>query len=980
MNITTGQPSTPNNNPICEGPQFDSETSTPAMHAFAAMMGVTLVWILGCCSCAIYRKNTRACKSACKSACKTVTRRGDHRGVKRADGGRTLLPTDKQIITFLVYQIHAFKKLSDGYEENNERDGLFNGTIKDMPNNAPQENWRVRLLYDRQLKTLQYLIYSVAKQVHLANGLDPRVTEQAQRVLAEDWQTHRPDVSFNKLATILGEAIIALERALPNKTRRPLRAQPILDENDRRVRRCVLIFGVLRDPNDLGNRTLGEVIAQDGRDLIQITQRLDNLDAEAIAAVNPTVALIRQAPFGLQVWDEGDLPKGEGEDNNECWLWCTRWFPIFSSYPIPFIIYWVLVLAIFISWLAKINQENKTMDPAILGHGGMGVTFFNIPPQYNVAANPRQGVAVPFIYAFMHSALFTLGVLPVTMMRGLMWRFLPTLVIPGCGQRCPPQRLSDYIPFEHLRELHIYLGFLLLFFLACGATTWMATMYVDCAANVTNACAAFNPNVNCFYNPLENVLMLRFLIWPSWFFFLPLMYWADKPMSFLLRPRGLRWISQMYYEILYSLHLVFAYVVVLLAFIARFDIFWPVLISWGIYVFDMIFEYTYRCGDRKAYIQVEQSKLFYKSVKEEWVGYQASLLTLHLETSDYWFNNAKAGQFIFLHVPSVNCMTSHPFTIRSVEQTRDGEKTTLTLHVGVREVSTSKKQRYSSKYRNNKGRSEMLHPSWTYSLFEKVRLARAGGVPTLKAYLRGPYGSTYQAVFDERFHGVLAIAAGTGLPAIEHVLQRFLEVQNNPRSTQDANADQPLRRLWVVWQCTKIQQLEWCFVALIDRLVTALWEYRRIRDLDTDYIMSTNKPFDWLTISIFVTGETEDDLEITRRLLRNVDLSDQGERADGQSLSPSEREDKRKLFDAVKRWLVDQIKPLSPRSKVLPKYQRYIRGARLQLHHTLYAEPKLAVNYCGNKPVGDVVAKAVARARRELSPGEEIFFAKDSAS
>ena len=148
-----------------------------------------------------------------------------------------------------------------------------------------------------------------------------------------------------------------------------------------------------------------------------------------------------------------------------------------------------------------------------------GQTCLALPPQYDLDLQPTQRATVPLIYGLMHSALFSLALLPLPMCHAVWVRvvtFAPAV--------------RTIVPVDHFEVFHRLLGTLALGAIAGGAVIWAATMIPAClsgvlgADGVTSACAAFELNPG---DPLRAVAMLRLILAPLWLALLPMMAFAE---------------------------------------------------------------------------------------------------------------------------------------------------------------------------------------------------------------------------------------------------------------------------------------------------------------------------------------------------------------------------------------------------------------------------------------------------------------------
>lgn len=76
-----------------------------------------------------------------------------------------------------------------------------------------------------------------------------------------------------------------------------------------------------------------------------------------------------------------------------------------------------------------------------------------------------------------------------------------------------------------------------------------------------------------FFDPRDNVLFLRILAWAVWMFMLPFILWSTQaPPSWLPTAIQTKW-----YELCFYLHAVGAWVTVIAALYARFEVFFPIM-------------------------------------------------------------------------------------------------------------------------------------------------------------------------------------------------------------------------------------------------------------------------------------------------------------------------------------------------------------------------------------------------------------------
>lgn len=209
-------------------------------------------------------------------------------------------------------------------------------------------------------------------------------------------------------------------------------------------------------------------------------------------------------------------------------------------------------VAIFLTFAVKsgagVRPEDNVPD---IQSGGLGGTFLELPPQYDFEKSALQSKGVPFLYGIMHTALYSLGLLPLAMCRGFHRDLFGWPLA------------SRMLPLTKMEFLHRLLGCMALGAIMLGALLWFLIMGISCFAAADSgvaikACAAFNPNIAdavtgnfvrvndskellfdsisgaSYFDPRDNVLFLREVVWIVWFFCLPLILLANsKPPGWL---------------------------------------------------------------------------------------------------------------------------------------------------------------------------------------------------------------------------------------------------------------------------------------------------------------------------------------------------------------------------------------------------------------------------------------------------------------
>jgi ferredoxin-NADP reductase len=343
-------------------------------------------------------------------------------------------------------------------------------------------------------------------------------------------------------------------------------------------------------------------------------------------------------------------------------------------------------------------------------------------------------------------------------------------------------------------------------------------MGAACTAGSALACLAFDPALPNFFNPIENVVMLRFIIWPTWFLLIPLMYWARRVPKFL---SNISFFRRFWFEICFYAHLVVALVTLTLALVGRFCIFYPVLLGWGFYFID-------RARERLLYARravVVEAECYSRSDRDQ-------PTSVHLQLKPSSELKVTAGQWLYLQVPAIG-YTWHPFSICSASADEH-----IHFHIGVQAVSESDWKEVSGSY-------VLTHPTWTSKLAQHVLNANK----QLTARVMGPYGTSFVSCFDPSYSGAIVIGAGTGLTAAESVIREIL--------FRKRDGIEVPKRVWFVWSCRCVDDLMWCW----ERLLTLLQESIENGVLSPDGLKTTGSMLDWLGITIYISRAKQSELQ-----------------------------------------------------------------------------------------------------------------------
>jgi NAD(P)H-flavin reductase len=284
---------------------------------------------------------------------------------------------------------------------------------------------------------------------------------------------------------------------------------------------------------------------------------------------------------------------------------------------------------------------------------------------------------------------------------------------------------------------------------------------------------------------------------------------------------------------------------------SRFGIFFPVLISWGVYFIDKGREFVFHTYG----VTMASRQSFNRSNRcVACRGWRVVSLCVLLARSGYptayriHFEKPKAlkvtaGQWMYLLVPAID-QVWHPFSICS----SSGDDK-LSFHIGIRTTGDPAEQ--WSATRTVGGRSWSLQPeTWTYRLFKRLDVSH----PYLKAYVRGPYGAAFTSCFNPLNAGVMVIGAGTGLTAAESVVREIL--------FRKANGTPVPLRLWFVWSCRTVDDLFWCWQSMIELLLAAF----DAQTIDAKAVVSSGASLDWLGVTIYVSRADKDAMALLKSL------------------------------------------------------------------------------------------------------------------
>jgi hypothetical protein len=507
-----------------------------------------------------------------------------------------------------------------------------------------------------------------------------------------------------------------------------------------------------------------------------------------------------------------------------------------------FVVYFSIYGAILFAHVVGRQLLDKEGNESIL------ITFLGVGPQYDMDNNLLQLLWIPVLFGVMHASLFTLALTPLPFARGF-WR---TII------KCSPG-VRNWLPVDDLIQTHRMFGFMLIGGIATGATIWVLTMGFSCWTDIPDACLAFHPDVRTYFDPVENVLFLRQLVWITWFGIIPQLEWRNERPPACCCPR----VRQYWFEVLHWSHVFLALFTVGLALFARFPVFCYTLVGWAPYVLDKIVErvlHTHTVGIvLKLDDHSESSSRIHMHAKN---NKPVSIHTVLTHPKNYTSN---AGQWIFFHVPAID-RTWHPFSLASASGSP-----TINLEIGVRGWE-SKNGSWGSwaEAENDVGVKEwdQPHASWTFKLYRYIRrtlhnersgrrngqefnpheklpkycLKRDETTILLKAQVKGPYGAAYEQCVDPRFGASVIMGAGTGVTSALSGLREIIARRASDRPVP------PL--IWFVWTTQSVDDLLWLWESVSVTIYKAVVQGVLVPHQKHK---KNSKTLDWLGMTVYIT-------------------------------------------------------------------------------------------------------------------------------
>ena len=273
---------------------------------------------------------------------------------------------------------------------------------------------------------------------------------------------------------------------------------------------------------------------------------------------------------------------------------------------------------------------------------------------------------------------------------------------------------------------------------------------------------------------------------------------------------------------------------------ARFEVFWPVIVGWGILFLDVLREralHTFSIEVDTSPFPPDDGTERPVTVFADPKGGKPATIQLLLDRPAAFA--LSAGQWCYVKVNSIDRVW-HPFSIASASADR-----TVRLYVGVRQGAGWEKSQKGSWVQ------PASSATWTYKLLDAIRTGANLNSPPIPLQIRGPYGSPFTKCFDPKFGAAVLIGAGTGLASALSVLMEVIQRRGVARSPGP-------RKVWFVWSCRNEQQLDWCWRALLTTLLQA-WEKGKLNPEETWNPITSNM-IDWLGVTIYVSQSSTAEL------------------------------------------------------------------------------------------------------------------------
>jgi len=357
-------------------------------------------------------------------------------------------------------------------------------------------------------------------------------------------------------------------------------------------------------------------------------------------------------------------------------------------------------------------------------------------------------------------------------------------------------------------------------------------------------------------------------------------------------------VRQHWFEVCYWTHYVIAYFTVILAFVARFDVFWPAGVTWGALIIDKLYQ---RCActydmfilpkDSRCITDVEGKPLRLRLVLELRSAGSAE------------FNSHDASRWVYLSCAKMLDESAgwldqrvarawHPLSLASAA----GNEIELLIdvHHGIGGRKSWSELLFAHVYmlKRADGSRPTLYGAPAREL--AAQQSRSGGLAQMQmttfyaapshVQLRGPFGSAFSRCLEmkrrvdrvdaAKYDIVVIFGSGLGLPSALSALREFVHRRAKNQKVPPF--------VWFLWQCRHPEDLQLCWDSLHRIIYGAggLCTYERYTTLvagdrtkvaSLDYVQharrhggetwsATSWMLDWLGVTMHVSKMTESGL------------------------------------------------------------------------------------------------------------------------
>lgn len=269
------------------------------------------------------------------------------------------------------------------------------------------------------------------------------------------------------------------------------------------------------------------------------------------------------------------------------------------------------------------------------------------------------------------------------------------------------------------------------------------------------------------------------------------------------------------FELFLYTHALAAYAIAIGAFFSRFEVFYPAIIFWGLFVLDKIVTKTFYIHDFEC--------------KREHKGrnYDDALRLVLTKSGDKnmllktW--KPQAGQIIFLQCQELGFTIGrqwHAFSLSSISE--DGDTVELLIKVHKDGWTDKLKRRLYQSY-EERSKDRTSHNSnivsrlgneiafWSSCMFRRGAGER---LDTLNFKVMGPFGSSFSDLGDYEF--ILLIGGGAGIASSLSILKDIKrKMALSPRRV----------RVWFIWTTRSLDSVLWCWESLKETLADAQGAY-----------------------------------------------------------------------------------------------------------------------------------------------------------